>query len=179
MTSATFSRTRTMSGRRMRVAAVAASLAGALALTACSGDGGSDSPTSDATGGSGPSASASASADTGGGTGGSGSAAGGLTGSWLATTDGKAVALVVTGKEAGLFATGGTVCSGTAGEENGMRMIRLKCSDGSKDRASGMVDSVGKTSLKVTWEGSLGTETYTKAEGGSLPTGLPTAGLGS
>lgn len=180
MTSATFSRTRTMSGRRMRVAAVAASLAGALALTACSGDGGSDSdPTAGSTGASGPSASASASADTGGGTGGSGSAAGGLAGSWLATTDGKAVALVVTGKEAGLFATGGIVCSGTAGEEDGMRMIRLKCSDGSKDRAVGMVDSVGKTSLKVTWEGGLGAETYTKAEGGSLPTGLPTAGLGS
>lgn len=182
MTSATFSRTRTMSGRRMRVAAVAASLAGALALTACSGDGGSDSD-STPTGDSGPSASASAStsasADTGGGTGGSGSAAGGLEGSWLATTDGKAVALVVTGKEAGLFATGGTVCSGTADEEDGMRMIRLKCSDGSKDRAAGMVDSVGKTSLKVTWEGGLGAETYTKAEGGTLPTGLPTAGLGS
>lgn len=180
MTSATFSRTRTMSGRRMRVAAVAASLAGALALTACGGDGGSDSDATP-TGDSGPSASASASAsaDTGGGTGGSGSAAGGLEGNWLATTDGKAVALVVTGKEAGLFATGGTVCSGTAGEQDGMRMIRLKCSDGSKDRATGMVDSVGKTSLKVTWEGGLGAETYTRAEGDALPTGLPTAGLGS
>ncbi|MGW6905740.1 hypothetical protein [Streptomyces sp. NPDC054940] len=179
MTSATYSRTRTMPGRRMRVAAVAASLAGALALTACSGSDSTPTPDAGSTDGSGPRASASASADTGGGTGGSGSAAGGLEGSWLATTDGKAVALVVTGKEAGLFATGGIVCSGTAREEDGMRMIRLKCSDGSKDRAVGMVDSVGKTSLKVTWEGGLGAETYTKAEGGSLPTGLPTAGLGS
>ncbi|MFJ8535868.1 hypothetical protein [Streptomyces sp. NPDC093591] len=160
----------------MRVAAVAASLAGALALTACSGDGGSD-----AEGDSGPSASASASADTGGGTGGSASASGGLEGSWLATTDGKAIALVVTGTEAALFSTGGTVCSGTAGEQDGMRMIRFKCPDGSKDRAVGMVDSVGKTRLKVTWqgEGGLGAETYTRAQGGKLPTGLATAGLGS
>lgn len=171
MTSATFSRTRTMSGRRMRVVAAAATLAGALALTACSSDGGSEGDAAP---------SGSASADTGGGTGGgSASAAGALEGSWLATTDGKAVALVVTGKQAGLFATGGTVCSGTAGEEDGMRMIRLKCTDGSKDRATGMVESLDKTSLKVTWEGGMGAETYTKAEGGKLPTGLPTANLGS
>ncbi|MCZ4606673.1 hypothetical protein O3S80_23540 [Streptomyces sp. Lzd4kr] len=157
----------------MRVVAAAATLAGALALTACSSDGGSDGDAS-------PSGSASASADTGGGTGGgSASAAGALEGSWLATTDGKAVALVVTGKEAGLFTTGGAVCSGTAGEEDGMRMIRLKCTDGSKDRATGMVESLGKTSLKVTWEGGIGAETYTRTEGGKLPTGLPTANLGS
>ncbi|MEU8753664.1 hypothetical protein [Streptomyces chartreusis] len=155
----------------MRVVAAAATLAGALALTACSSDGGSDGDAAP---------SGSASADTGGGTGGgSASAAGALEGSWLATTDGKAVALVVTGKQAGLFATGGTVCSGTAGEEDGMRMIRLKCTDGSKDRATGMVESLDKTSLKVTWEGGMGAETYTKAEGGKLPTGLPTANLGS
>ncbi|MFE4574914.1 hypothetical protein [Streptomyces chartreusis] len=157
----------------MRVVAAATTLAGALALTACSSDGGSDGDAS-------PSGSASASADTGGGTGGgSASAAGALEGSWLATTDGKAVALVVTGKEAGLFTTGGAVCSGTAGEEDGMRMIRLKCTDGSKDRATGMVESLGKTSLKVTWEGGIGAETYTRTEGGKLPTGLPTANLGS
>ena len=174
MTSANFSRTRTMSGRRMRVAVVAASLAGALALTACSGDGDSDSKDDTS-----PSASATAGADTGSGTGGSASASGDLEGSWLATTDGKAVALVVTGSQAGLFATGGAVCSGTAGEQDGMRMIRLKCTDGSKDRAVGMVDSVGKAQLKVTWQGGLGTETFTKAQGGKLPTGLPTAGLGS
>nr|WP_248510073.1 hypothetical protein [Streptomyces sp. D2-8] len=167
----------------VRVAAAAAGLAGALALTACSSDGdsGDDSASSPA-----PSLSASAgtdggSGDSGSGAGsgsGSGESAGKLAGSWLATTDGKAVALVITGKQAALFATGGSVCSGTAGEESGMRMIRLKCTDGSKDRAAGMVDSVNGSSLKVTWEGGLGAETYTKAEGGKLPTGLPTAGLG-
>ncbi|MDC0773822.1 hypothetical protein [Streptomyces sp. HD] len=165
----------------MRGAAVAVSLAGALVLTACSGDGGSDSDSGakdDSTGAS-ASAGASAGADTGGGSGGSGSSAAGLEGSWLATADGKAVVLMIHGKEAALFATGGTVCNGTAGEEGGMQMIRLKCPDGSKDRTSGMVDSVGKTSLKVTWEGGVGAESYVKGDGAKLPTGLPTAGLGS
>ncbi|MFE8993718.1 hypothetical protein ACFYMI_39045 [Streptomyces collinus] len=160
----------------VRVAAAAAGLAGVLVLSACSSDGGSGDDSA-----SSPSPSDSASAATGGGSGsGSDESAGGgeLAGSWLATTGGKAVALVITGKQAALFATGGNVCSGTADEESGMRMIRLKCTDGSKDRATGMVDSVNKRSLKVTWEGGLGAETYTKAEGGKLPTGFPTAGLG-
>ncbi|MFH8657195.1 hypothetical protein [Streptomyces afghaniensis] len=164
---------------RVRVAAAAAGLAGALVLSACSGDGGSGDDSAST-----PAPSATASAGTGGdsgsgsGSGSDGSAGGELAGSWLATTDGKAVALVITGKQAALFATGGSVCTGTAGEQSGMRMIRLKCTDGSKDRATGMVDSVNGRSLKVTWEGGLGAETYQKAEGGKLPTGLPTGGLG-
>ncbi|MFJ8468287.1 hypothetical protein [Streptomyces swartbergensis] len=185
MTSVIFSR-RAGARRRVRLAAAAAGLAGVLVLSACSGDGdsGDDSASS-------PAPSATASAGTGGDSGSgsdSGSAsgsdgsdgadAGGLQGSWLATTGGRAVALVITGKQAAIFATGGSVCTGTAGEESGMRMIRLKCTDGSKDRATGMIDSVNGKSLKVTWEGGLGAETYTKAEGGKLPTGLPTAGLG-
>ncbi|MEU0172368.1 hypothetical protein ABZ178_03305 [Streptomyces massasporeus] len=159
----------------VRVAAAAAGLAGVLVLSACSSDGGSGDDSA-----SSASPSASASTGTGGDSGsGSGDSAGGeLAGSWLATTDGKAVALVITGKQAALFGTGGSVCSGTAGEESGMRMIRLKCTDGSKDRATGMVDSVNGSSLKVTWEGGLGAETYRKTEGGKLPTGLPTASLG-
>ncbi|MFJ8047545.1 hypothetical protein [Streptomyces luteogriseus] len=159
----------------VRVAAAAAGLACALVLSACSSDGdsGDDSAPSTA-----PSASASAGTGDDSGSGSGESAGGELAGSWLATTDGKAVALVITGKQAALFGTGGSVCSGTAGEESGMRMIRLKCTDGSKDRATGMVDSVNGSSLKVTWEGGLGTETYRKTEGGKLPTGLPTASLG-
>ncbi|MGW0330931.1 hypothetical protein ACWD0J_03455 [Streptomyces sp. NPDC003011] len=158
--------------RRVRGTAAAAGLAGALVLTACSGDGGSgDEPSTDSA------TSASASADTGGGSGpgGSTAASGEVQGSWLATTGGKAVALVITGDQAGLFATGGTVCSGTAGQGT----IRLTCTDGSKDRATGVVDSVNGTTLKVTWKGGLGAETYTRSEGGTLPTGLPTASLGS
>ncbi|OXS31509.1 hypothetical protein CHR28_31235 [Streptomyces sp. XY006] len=161
----------------VRVAAVAAGLVGALVLTGCSGDGdsGDDSASSPA-----PSATESSPAggsDSGTDAGSGGAGAGELAGSWLATTDGKAVALVITGKQAALFATGGSICSGTAGEESGMRMIRLKCTDGSRNRATGMIDSVNGSSMKVTWEGGLGSETYTKAEGGKLPTGLPTASL--
>ncbi|MFJ9631375.1 hypothetical protein ACIRU8_27040 [Streptomyces sp. NPDC101175] len=159
----------------VRIAAAAAGLAGALVLTACSGDSKDDSSAT-------PSASATSAPATtsGGATGSSPSAAADeLQGSWLATTDGKAVALVVTGKQAALFTTGGSVCSGTAGEEAGMRMIHLKCTDKSTARATGMVDSVSGSGLSVTWSGSLGKETYTKAEGGKLPSGLTTAGLGS
>jgi hypothetical protein len=152
---------------------VAAGLAGALALTACGGGGGSDDEPSTGSG-----TSASASADTGGGNGspsGSEGASGALQGNWLATTGGKAVALVITGKQAGLFSTGGTMCGGTTTEASGRRTIRLTCKDGNKDRADGVVDSVSGKTLKVTWKGGLGTETYTRAEGGTLPTGLPTA----
>ncbi|MEZ3179349.1 hypothetical protein KYY02_11810 [Streptomyces pimonensis] len=157
---------------------MAVGLAGALSLTACSGGGsdGSGGPTT------GPAPSATAATHPGDGTGGSdaGTApAGELEGSWLTTADGKAVALIVNGEDAALFATGGPVCSGTARERAGTHSIRLKCDDGTEDRASGTVDSVGEGSLKVTWEGSPGTETYSRAEGGSLPTGLSTAGLGS
>jgi hypothetical protein len=183
--SATFPRSsRITSGRRVRVAATAVSLVGALLLTACSGGSDSDSTSnSNAKDGSSPSASATTGAATGGGTGGaddSASGSGDLKGSWFTTADGKVVVLMVNGKEAGLFVTGGTVCSGTAGEEAGMRMIHLTCPNGSKARVTGMVDAVDGTSLTVTWEGAVGKETYTKAKGGAkLPGGLPTAGLGS
>ncbi|WP_234388610.1 MULTISPECIES: hypothetical protein [Streptomyces] len=160
---------------RVRFAAAAAALTGLLVLTACSdGDGGTD----DSAPSPRPSAS---SAGTGGGTGGGGSSptAGDLEGSWLATSDGQAVALVVTGTDAGLFATGGTVCSGRVGEASGTPTIRLVCGDGKDERGTGRVVSVDAKTLKVTWDGGLGEEIYTKAEGGRLPSGLPSAGLGS
>ncbi|MFI9767295.1 hypothetical protein ACIHJG_10580 [Streptomyces sp. NPDC052415] len=155
----------------MRIVAAAAGLTGVLVLGGCSDDDSSDdaSPSASAT----PSAteeSATEDTDTGGGGGSTASPAGDLEGSWLATTKGKAVALVVTGRKAGLFATGGTVCSGTAGET-----IELTCTDGSTDRSDGTVESVGADTLKVTWDSALGTETYSKADGATLPTGLPTA----
>ncbi len=165
MTTGIFSR-----GAFRRPVWAVAALAGVVALGGCSDDGGSDD-------GSSGTPSASVTADTGGASGSTAGAAGELEGSWLATADGKAVALIITGKQAALFATGGTVCSGSAGEEAGMRMIRLSCTTGTKDRTTGMVDSVDAGSLKVTWEGAAGEETYTKAEGGQWPEGLPTAGL--
>lgn len=166
--------------RRAGVASVVG-VAGVLVLAGCSGDGGSDDGAGSGGTGSSAASSSPSSSDSGSGSGSGGTTAAdtALAGSWLTTSKGSAVALVVTGAKAGLFATGGMVCSGTAGKETGMQMIRLTCSDGNKDRAEGMVDSVDATSMKVTWESGLGTETYTKAEGGQLPSGLPTAGLGS
>ncbi|MEU1402731.1 hypothetical protein ABZ471_10240 [Streptomyces sp. NPDC005728] len=148
---------------RVRTAAAAAGLVGALALTACSGGGSKDdsSPTPSAT-------------PTSTGTGAVTDSSDKLQGSWITTSKGAVVALVITGKQAGIFATGGTVCSGAAGTEAGMQMIHLTCTDGSKDRVSGMVESVDKDAMKVTWSGKLGQETYTRAEGGKLPSGLPT-----
>ncbi len=185
MTSPTFSRTprpsspvrpsprsHTVSRRPLRVVAAAAGLVGALVLTAC-GDGGDSDGAADKAS---DTPSASAPADGGDGGAGDGAAtAGGLEGSWLATTDGKAVALVINGSEAGLFTTGGSVCSGSTEDQS----VRLSCTDGNKDRAHGTIGVVGGSTLTVTWEGSLGKETYTRSKGGKMPTGLPTAGLGS
>ena len=165
MTSATAS-----TGTRVRIAALAAGLVGALALTACGGGGGDHSstdPSATASAAPTPSSSADGSKVSG--------ASGKLQGSWLATSGGTIVALVINGKQAGIFATGGTVCSGTAGTESGMQMIHLTCAKGSKDRTTGMVDSVDGSSMKVTWSGKVGQETYTRAEGGKLPSGLPIA----
>ncbi|MGI5197149.1 hypothetical protein ACQEVY_26560 [Streptomyces sp. CA-288835] len=172
MTSATFSR------RQARIASVAAGLAAALVLTGCSGsdDRGGDEASSPQ-----PSAAASsADADggSGGGSGGGAAGADGVEGSWVASKEGKLVALMVEGSKAALFSTGGSVCSGTAGGASGEQKIALKCTDGNKDRAAGVIDSVNSSTMKVTWEG-FGEETYTRSEDGKWPEGLPTASLGS
>ncbi|QHA06037.1 hypothetical protein GQF42_24565 [Streptomyces broussonetiae] len=148
--------------------AVAAGLAGALAaLTACSGGGGGKSASSSTPhAGVTPTSSSGSKAATG--------ASAELQGSWITTSGGKIVALVITQKKAGLFVTGSkSWCSGAAGRKAGKQMIHLTCPDGSKDRATGRVDSVDAKSLKVTWSGKTGQETYTKAEGGTLPTKPP------
>ncbi|WP_228039781.1 hypothetical protein [Streptomyces chromofuscus] len=182
VTSATTSvaRARGVRRGRVRIAAVAAVVVGVVVLTACSGggDGGSGSDSGGASARATPSPGAS-SAGAGGGGGSPSAAAGELEGSWLATSEGQAVALVVTGENAGLFASGGTVCSGRVSETSGTQTIRLTCSNGKDERGTGTVGSVSATRLTVTWDGGLGEETYTKAEGGKLPSGLPTAGPGS
>ncbi|PJM95710.1 hypothetical protein [Streptomyces sp. CB01373] len=150
----------------------AAVLLGALALSGCERGGSGD------TGGAGATPGATAST-TGGDDGGAGDSAAdddGVDGSWLATTGGRAVALIVNGKQAALFSTGRTICTGTTAEEGARHVIRL---DACKSRTTGTVDSVNRTTLRVTWEGGLGTETYTRSTGGALPSGLPTASLGS
>ncbi|MER6346164.1 hypothetical protein ABT232_17195 [Streptomyces sp. NPDC001532] len=150
---------------------MAAGLGGVLLLSGCGGGGGDDEATPSPS--SSPSASAPESASP------TGAARAELQGSWLATSGGQAVALMINGAEAGLFATGGTVCSGQVGGAAGTPTVRLTCGGGDDERGTGTVDSVSATTLKITWEGSVGAETYTKAEGGKLPSGLPTGGAGS
>lgn len=172
MTCVIFSRS--ASRRRARTAAAGlVGVAALLVLTACGAGDGLDDDSSPTAGTS------SSAAVTGGGSGGTSSGASpssaSASGSWLATTKGEAVALLLNGDEAGLFATGGTVCSGSVSGDT----IRLKCADGDKKRAEGTIESAGRTSLKVRWAGSLGTETYTRSEGGKLPSGFPTTATGS
>lgn len=160
---------------RARLGAVAGGLTAALVLTGCGssddgGDKGGDGTSS-------PTASHSPSSDASGGGSGEATAKGSIEGSWVATSGGKTVALVITKGKAGLFDSGGDTCSGTGGEEMGMKMIHLKCTKG-HDRGDGMVKSVDDTTMVVSWEG-FGTETYTKSKDGKLPEGLPTAGLPS
>ncbi|MER5545349.1 hypothetical protein ABT072_23475 [Streptomyces sp. NPDC002589] len=155
---------------RLRTATVAAGLVGALAaLTACGGGSSDKSASSSPT----PSATTASPAPSGSGT--VTGASNKLQGSWIATSGGKIVALVITGKKAGLFVTGRKAwCQGTAGKESGMQMIHLTCPDGNKDRVTGMVNSVDGKGMTVNWSGKIGEETYAKAEGGKLPSALPT-----
>lgn len=166
----------------VRVGAVA--LLGAFALGACGSGGGGEGGDSDAggakgnvSGGATPSATGGGSTDGGGSGGGAAGATNtALSGSWLTTSGGKTVVLIVTGRQAALFSTDRTTCTGTATGRAGKDVIRL---DACKARSAGTVESVNKTTLQVTWEGGLGKETYTRAEGGALPSGLPTASSGS
>ncbi|MFH9661646.1 hypothetical protein ACH4NF_26540 [Streptomyces sp. NPDC017248] len=151
---------------RVRSAALAAAVAGALALTAC--DGGTSGHTSDAS----PRPAASATPSTA--TVSPAVTGAALEGSWITTAGGRVLALVITGTQAGLFSTDRTVCGGTAGSGTGVRTIRLTCTQGAGERTTGTVDSVNGTTLTVTWSGRPGRETYTKAEGGKLPSGFPT-----
>jgi hypothetical protein len=154
---------------RVRLGAVTGGLAAVLVLTGCSSsDDGGDKGSGDS--------SASATATPSDSSGPSDAKGASLDGSWLATKGGKAVALVIGNGKAALFTSGGISCNGTGGEEMGMQMIHLKCTDGSDDRSEGMVKSVSGTTLQVSWEG-FGDETYTKSKDGKLPDGLPTKGL--
>ncbi|MEU2564089.1 hypothetical protein ABZ626_32890 [Streptomyces longispororuber] len=152
------------------IGATVAGLAAVLVLTGCSSDDGDKGDE-----GGNDKGAASDSASKGPGSGESGAKGGSLEGSWMTQSKGKPVALVIRGGNASL-ASAGQVCSGTAEKEAGLRMIKLKCSDGSADRSEGRVESVDGTKLKVAWEG-FGTDEFTKAEGGRLPKGLPTADL--
>ncbi|MEV6652685.1 hypothetical protein [Streptomyces sp. NPDC051219] len=155
----------------VRTIAAAAALAGALVLTGCSSsdkDGGGDAGKEGAGGTTQPSAPS----------GGGDTKPGGVDGSWLSTTGGKTVAMVIDGKQVAL--AGEHVCTGTVAEQT----LTLKCMDGNTDRTSGtMAASDGKT-LQVSWSAGL-KETFARTEGqpgtglpsdlpSELPSGFPT-----
>ncbi len=136
-------------------------LVAALAVAGCGSDGGDDEGGKKDRG----SAAGSGGSD-GGGSGGSGE--GSLEGSWITTTGGKPLALVIHEKAASLVGED-VMCSGTAGGGT----ITLKCPQGNGDRTKGQVESVDAKTLKVSWEGA-GQDEFLKTEGGKPPKGLPT-----
>ncbi|GGX28306.1 hypothetical protein [Streptomyces chryseus] len=155
----------------VRTTVAAAAVAAALVLTGCSGDNGADAggdkgKDTGANGTSGGSAGQSSTppgADQG--------TSADVAGSWLATTDGKIIALIIQGSDAAV--AGEHVCSGTVAEGDKVT-LRLKCADGDADRTTGVVTpGAGGDSITVKW-GSGIKDTFRKsAAGDKLPEGIP------
>ncbi|MCX5198505.1 hypothetical protein OOK31_32255 [Streptomyces sp. NBC_00249] len=143
----------------LRISVVAAAgLVAALTLTGCGSDSG---PAADKqTGVPAPATPAP------GGSAAAGAGAGSLDGGWIAMANpGKGVVLTVKGQMAFVVeAATGLTCEGTTDGKT----LDLKCPAGAT-RSKGKVDSVDATSLKVTWEGAAGTDTFQKSEPGKLP----------
>ncbi|MFE9395161.1 hypothetical protein [Streptomyces flavidovirens] len=155
-----------------RTTVAAAAVAAALVLTGCSSDsGGTGGDKGRAKGNSGSAGQSSAPP------GGDQGASADVSGSWLATTDGKIVALIIQGSDAAV--AGEHVCTGTvAGEgvaEGNKVTLKLKCPDGNADRTTGVVTpGAGGDSLTVKW-GSGIEDSFKKSAGGDqLPEGMPT-----
>ncbi|WP_455359948.1 hypothetical protein [Streptomyces sp. SYSU K21746] len=149
----------------VRSTVAVAALAGALVLTGCSSDGDSGGGSGKDKGGASAGATAQPSDSSGGGD----TKQGGVDGSWLSTTGGKTVAMVIDGKQVAL--AGEHVCTGTVAE----KALTLKCVDGNTDRTSGTVEANDGDTLTVSWGAGL-KETFTRTEGApgaTLPTGLP------
>ncbi|MFD8979828.1 hypothetical protein [Streptomyces sp. NPDC059564] len=154
---------------RLSVAA-ATGIAAVLTLTGCGSDSSpaaADKKPSDGVVAPAPAASPSA-----GGAGGA-AKAGTLEGGWVSLQNpAKGVVLTVKGQTAFVVeAATGLTCEGTS---NGSA-LDLKCPAGAT-RSKGKVDSVDATTLKVTWEGPAGTDTFQRSEAGKLPSlpALPT-----
>jgi hypothetical protein len=154
----------------VRTTVAAAAVTAALVLTGCSGDsgsstggdkgkdrGGSDTGQSSAPGAGDQGASAD------------------VSGSWVATTDGKIVMLVVQGADAAV--AGEHVCSGKVAKDAKETKVtlKLKCPDGNADRTTGIVTpGAGRDTITVKW-GSGIVDSYKKsAVGDKLPEGIPT-----
>ncbi|WP_369215381.1 hypothetical protein [Streptomyces flavofungini] len=148
-----------------------AALAAVLAVAGCGSDGdgggvgggGKKDRGSSSSGGSGDSGSSGS---------GSGAKGAGLEGSWVATADGKPLALVIHEKTATLVGED-VLCNGTTGDKAGSRTIDLTCPKGDSARTAGRVESVDAKTLKVVWEGA-GRDEFLRTDGGELPDGLPT-----
>ncbi|MEU8777991.1 hypothetical protein [Streptomyces sp. NPDC048606] len=139
--------------QRLAVAA-ATGVVATLTLTACGSD------PAPATADKKPSPAASAPAA--GTTPDAGGAAGSLDGGWIAMAKpGQGVVLTVKGQMAFVVeAATGQTCEGTT---NG-KTFDLKCPPGAT-RSKGKVDSADANTLKVTWEGAAGTDTFQKSDG--------------
>jgi hypothetical protein len=146
--------------KRVRTSVTAAGLVAALALTGCS--------SSDSDGASKDKTSAKPT-EAGGGDG--GATSGSIEGAWSGVTDGKTVALSVSGKIAAVVADG-HVCTGQV-TNHGKPMLSLKCADGNTDRTMGSIESNDGTTLVVSWDAGA-KDTLTKTDPGKLPKGLPT-----
>ncbi|MZD09069.1 hypothetical protein GTW43_28915 [Streptomyces sp. SID5785] len=160
--------------RNVRIAAGAAALVAALAVTGCSSD--SDDGGKKDSGAGGGSTASSAPDDGGSSDGSSGSS--GSSGStkdaegiWSATTGGQPVVLVIGAKQASLSTGDGHLCTGTVAD-GGKPTLLLKCADGSTDRTTGAIESNDGSTMKVSWDGGTN-DAFTKSKDGKLPDGLP------
>ncbi len=136
-----------------------AAVVAAVLLSGCGKGGGSakDATPTPATSDA-PSASAAAAATAGGAK---------LDGTWQAKGPGGPTTLTIVGDKAAV-AAGKTVCAGAV-VTNGKAYLRLKCTDGSKQRAEGIAaPSPDGTSLSVNWNGT--TETFSRT---AKPVNLP------
>lgn len=146
----------------VRVAAAAAGLVVALALTGCgSGDDGGDQGKASAS----PTESAGQGGD-------EAQKPRDVEGTWAGVTDAKPVVLSVKDGKAALLADG-HACTGAV-EDHGGQMLSLMCADGNTDRTMGAIESNDGTTLVVSWDAGK-KDTLKKSDGASLPEGLPTA----
>ncbi|GAA1375414.1 hypothetical protein [Streptomyces beijiangensis] len=147
-------------------ALTAVATAAALALAGCSS---SDKDTSD--NGSATAAASKSPAptgDSGSSTGGGSGKSADIDGTWVAQTDGKTIALSVSGKIAAI--AGEHVCTGTVADM-GKQMLTLKCADGNTDRTMGAVESADGKTLVVSWDAGI-KDTFTKPGDMKLPSGI-------
>ncbi|WP_328314427.1 hypothetical protein OG432_31940 [Streptomyces sp. NBC_00442] len=85
-------------------------------------------------------------------------AAGALDGNWVAVTQNKPVALVITGKSATVL--GEHQCSGTTSGAAGTATLHLTCQDGNTSRTRGTARLNG-SKLEVSWAG-FGKDEFTR-----------------